>query len=235
MRATTRSESVGAALDSARSIDSAPLVERLRRAYVGHALAGLLPGRRRWLPKRALDLVIALPLLIAALPVSLAISLRYWIRFHRRATITALCAGRSGRVFALRRYRTAPSDPVAGSQPQPGALSTLSVLWRVLTGEMSLIGPAPWTVAAFTGRPAYELARLYVAPGALRLRPVGRLRQLATTQAEADRLYVTHGSLVIDIEQLAAALRPSRRFLRMSPAPEPSPSSTSSQEGSDTP
>jgi lipopolysaccharide/colanic/teichoic acid biosynthesis glycosyltransferase len=79
---------------------------------------------------------------------------------------------------------------------------------------MSLVGPAPWCAEAFDGRPASELARLSVQPGLLRLRPVGRLRRLARTQAEAELRYVTAGSLWMDIEQIVgAALAPHRRFL----------------------
>jgi O-antigen biosynthesis protein WbqP len=228
MRATTRREALpDAAPDSANMTGSGALTERLKRAYVAHALADALPRRRHWLPKRALDLVVALPLLIIALPLSLAITLSFWVRFHRRATVAGLYAGRGGRIFTLRLR-----DAVSG-EAHPDALSAL---WRVVTGEMSLVGPAPWPSAAFTGRPARELARLYVAPGALRLRPIGRLRRLDVTQAEADLRYVTDGSLWLDIEQLAAAtLAPSRRFRPLSPSSERSePSTIRSQEGSAT-
>lgn len=208
--------------------DSLPLVARMRRAYVAHALAGLLPQRRWWWLKRALDLILALPLLIVSLPLSLAFVLSARVRFHQRATITRRCATRGGAAFTLRQFRRAgdasgetsahDGDGLAGAALADAWLSAsrlarLPALWSVVTGEMSLIGPAPCAIAEFSGRPAGELARLYVAPGLARLRPVGRLRRLAATQAEADLRYVTHGSLWMDCEQLAAAaLMPSRQF-----------------------
>jgi lipopolysaccharide/colanic/teichoic acid biosynthesis glycosyltransferase len=202
---------------------SRSLAASMRRAYVAHALAGLLPQRRHSRLKRALDLALVLPLLVGALPLSLAIVLSVWVRFHQRAIISQRCATRGGAVFILRQFRSAGGAAntssahgdagLGGAWLSASRLARLPALWSVARGEMSLVGPAPCTLAELARRPVGELARLYVAPGVARLRPVGRLRRLATSQAEADLRYVTHGSLWMDFEQLAAAVfMPGRQF-----------------------
>ena len=186
------------------------LTARMRRAYVAHALAGLLPQRRHWRLKRALDLALILPLLVGAAPLSLAIALSVWVRFHQRAISARRCATRGDAA------NTPPACDGAGLTDawlNASRLARLPALWSVVRGEMSLVGPAPCALAQFAERPVGELARLYVAPGVTRLRPVGRLRRLATNQAEADLRYITYGSLWMDCEQLAAAVfMPSRQF-----------------------
>jgi len=231
------------------ALENRSLATRMRRAYVAHALASLLPQRRHWRLKRALDLALILPLLVGALPLSLAIALSVWVRFHQRVIITQHCATRGGAVFTLRQFRSIRSAGGATSTPPahdgPGLqdawlsasrLARLPALWSVARGEMSLVGPAPCASAELAERPVGELARLYVAPGVVRLRPVGRLRRLAASQTEADLRYVTYGSLWMDCEQLAAAVfMPSRQFpshASSAEALDPSDSSHSShQEG----
>lgn len=191
------------------------LAERMRGAYVPLALAGALPRRRRRFFKQALDLTLAAPLLVIALPLMLAVSLAVRVRYHRRAIVTLACAAHAGRVFRLRQFGAdGPTSERSDAWLSDARLSRAPALLSVLSGAMSLVGPAPWRVEAFDGRPASELARLSVRPGLLRLRPVGRLGRLARTQAEAELRYITTGSLWMDIEQIAgAALLPRRRFL----------------------
>lgn len=202
------------------------LSERLTRAYVAHALAGLLPRPRRWLLKRAIECALALILYISAAPVSLVVALSLWIRFHGQPHATRRCVGRGGRVFTLWQLQMAPGVAPAGEATMRDAwlsasrVAKLPALRCALAGEMSLVGPAPWPVEAAGSWSAHALARLYVAPGILRLRPVGRLRQ-AQTLAEADLLYVTGGSLWMDMQQLLAALLlPQRRFMEVEPSVE---------------
>ena len=197
------------------------LAERVRRAYVPLALAGALP-RRRWLAaKRALDLAalaLASPLLLLALPFALAAALLAQVRLRRRPIVSLDCATRDGRVFRLRQVAVGRADselrdPAPDAWLSDSRLARWPALVSVLSGKLSLVGPAPWTLAAFAARPTSELARLAVAPGMIRLRPVGRLRRLASTRSEAEARYVTAGSLWMDVEQLAAAVfLPWRRF-----------------------
>lgn len=216
--------------------DRRTLAARMRRAYVAHALAGALPARRRWRLKRALDLAIGLALLVVALPLGLAFALGRLVRFHQWALLSERCAARCGATFILRQFRSARSEApahdgagLADAWRSASRLARLPAVWSVVTGEMSLVGPAPCAIATFNERPIGELARLYVAPGLVRLRPVGRLQRVAATRAEADLRYVTDGSWWMDCEQLAAAaLLPRRRF--PSPASSAEPLDTSDAE-----
>jgi lipopolysaccharide/colanic/teichoic acid biosynthesis glycosyltransferase len=185
---------------------------------VAHALTDALPRRRSWFLKRALDLGVAIPLSLVTLPISLCMALWLWLRFHHRPTVTRVCTMRGGVAYSVRQFRVmANSDSHDMSQSSAwlsGAWVTrLPALWSVVCGHMSLVGPAPWPFAAYDAVSTDALARLSVAPGLLRLRSVGRLGRLAVTQADADLRYVTHGSLWMDLEQIAAAaLMPGRRF-----------------------
>lgn len=200
------------------------LSERLSRAYVTHALAGLLPRRRSWLLKRALDVSVALALIVATAPARLVVALGLWIRLHQSPIVRRQCAGRGGRVFTLRQFQAPPGDSPEQRDDDVSAwlsasrLARLPALHCALMGDMSLVGPAPSTVEAAMRWPARDLARLYVAPGMLRLRPVGRMRR-AHTQADADLLYVTQGSVWVDAQQvLAAMFLPKRRFVVVAPS-----------------
>ena len=225
--------------DPAETRDSLP--ERLRRAYVAHALAGLLPRRRVWLVERALDVITALALLVVLAPWSLAATLALRVRFHGRATVTRGCGGERGRRFELRQFRAERDTALTPSAEETSAWlsdrrqAKLPALWLVFTGQMRLVGPAPWTCEALAACPPRELARLYVAPGLLRLRPIGGLRRLATTQAEAELLYVAHGSLWMDLQQVWAAIfLAGRRFPQVAPedAAEAGMTISSEQKGS---
>lgn len=200
------------------TVESGALAERLSRAYVAHALGGALPRRRAWLPKRALDLALALPVYLLTAPLRVTTTIPYWLRARRRATVRLACAGYGGRAFTLRQIDQRPSKRLTAPNAWLGAsqLAKTPALAHVLSGHMSLVGPAPWTLdAIFSQWDKRDLARLYVAPGVITLRPFGALRRMATTQAEADLRYVTHGSLAIDMQQLwAAAFLPRRRYER---------------------
>jgi lipopolysaccharide/colanic/teichoic acid biosynthesis glycosyltransferase len=216
MRATPRPDADAAERGSIST--AGPLADRLRRAYVAHALTDALPRRRSWLLKRLLDLGVVIPLALVTLPIFLCMALWLWLRFHHRPTVTRVCAMRGGVAFTVRQFRAvATSDSHLESQPSAWLSDAwamrLPALWSVVRGKMSLVGPAPWLFAAYDAVPTDALARLSVAPGMLRLRPVGRLGRLAATQADADLRYVTHGSIWMDLEQIAAAaLMPGRRF-----------------------
>lgn len=197
--------------------DNGALAERLSRAYVAHALVGALPRRRARLPKRALDLLLAPPIYLFTAPLRLTAALPYWLRARRCVTIQSTCAGYRGRIFTLRQLDQRPASASTPGNAWLGAsqLAKSPALAHVLRGSMTLVGPAPWTCDAIeTQWDTRDLARLYVAPGIITLRPIGALRRLAT-QAEADLWYVSHGSFATDAQQIwAATFLPRRRFQR---------------------
>lgn len=234
MRLTTRARTRGArgvrgdeAADSTARATS--LAARLRRAYVAHALADALPSRRSWALKRALDLAIALPLALLTAPLWLVVALTLWARYRQPPVVTRVCGARGGAPYAVPMFCSAPDAEYHVEShdeipievwPSASRIDRLPAIWSVVSGRLSLVGPAPWALTAYDTAPAEALARLQVAPGHVRLRAVGRLGRLATTAAEADRLYVTHGSLWMDIEQLVAAAFMRRRFFSRGAPPD---------------
>lgn len=200
------------------AVENGALAERLSRAYVSHALVGALPRRRARAPKRALDLLLALPIYLLTAPLRFTTAIPYWLRARHRATVHTACAGLGGRAFFLRQMDQRPAKRIAAQNAWLGAsqLAKTPALAHVLSGHMSLVGPAPWAVEDISSQwNKRDFARLYAAPGVITLRPFGALRRLATTQAEADLRYITHGSLAIDIQQIwAATFLPRRRYER---------------------
>ena len=178
--------------------------------------------------KRALDLAIAAPLLIACLPLLLAIAL--WILLDSRGPIlfrqTRL--GQGGQAFRILKFRTMTvlEDGVLVVQAAPGdaritragrflrasSLDELPQLLNVILGEMSLVGPRPHAeahdrlygalIAGYEGRQA-------VKPGITGWAQVKGLRggtptlDLMRKRIEHDLWYARQASLWLDLRILA--------------------------------
>ena len=110
--------------------------------------------------RRALDLLIAIPTLIALAPIFALVALAIKLDSPGSVTYKQIRIGRSGRPFEMLKFRSMPVDaeattgPVWANRAQPRAtrvgkyLRRLSIdelpqLLNVARGEMSLIGPRP--------------------------------------------------------------------------------------------
>ena len=114
---------------------------------------------QRPLAKRLLDIAVAAPLLVLALPLFALVFLAYRGRpFYREPRVSR------GRTFGLLKFRTLRPDVLAHAgghaRPleadpanltwlgrhvlKPWYLDEVPQLWNVLRGDFSLVGPRPW-------------------------------------------------------------------------------------------
>lgn len=178
----------------------------------------LLPWAAR-MRSRGGEVVLALALLIAVLPVMLLIAVLIAptgpVLFRQRRV------GQAGRVFTIIKFRSLPVAPGKAIGPlgrflRAGGFDELPQLFNVLRGEMALVGPRPY-VEAMTiegvdyGRlcPAYN-ERLRVRPGMTGLAQICGLRGPIRSVAEArarlalDLAYIAERSVWLDLRILLA-------------------------------
>ena len=114
---------------------------------------------QRPLAKRLLDIAVAVPLLVLALPLFVLVFVGYRGRpFYREARVSR------GRTFGLLKFRTLRADVLARADGharpleadpdnltwlgrhvlKPWYLDEVPQFWNVLRGDFSLVGPRPW-------------------------------------------------------------------------------------------
>ena len=111
--------------------------------------------------KRALDVALALPLLVLCAPLALLIALVVRLDSPGPVLFRQKRVGKKGELFTLVKFRTMQTDtPILPTDQMSARLGTsritrlgrllrrtsldeLPQLWNVLKGEMSLVGPRP--------------------------------------------------------------------------------------------
>jgi lipopolysaccharide/colanic/teichoic acid biosynthesis glycosyltransferase len=156
--------------------------------------------------KRGIDVVVALAMLIALLPLIVLVALLLlaededWLEQRVRL-------GRDGRLLALWRFRPLPG-PVGRALERAGARE-LPLLLSVVGGGLSLVGPRPLP----PGGDGYTGPRRLMAPGLVG--PAQRWAMDAATASQLDDAYVEDWSLRRDLKLLACGHRrfalPARR------------------------
>ncbi len=139
-------------------------------------------GYARW-GKRAIDILIAVPMLLLVLPILIIGALVVLLTLGRPIIYRQRRVGRGGHPFEIIKLRTmkpeatvdlsgdeAVLDVTDRTTPATRILRRLSLdefsqLWNVIRGEMSLVGPRPevWTKAVRHGLVAHQ--RNQVRPG----------------------------------------------------------------------
>ena len=179
------------------------------------------PGPVGGRAKRALDLVVALPLAVVLSPAMAVIALLVRRDSPGPALFRQQRIGYAGRPFTLLKYRTmvvgaegmgAGLAVVAGDSritPLGATLRRLSLdelpqLWNIVRGDMSLVGPRPTVASQVARYDARQRGRLAARPGLTGLAQVtGRNAIPWSERIEIDLAYVARWSMRRDLAILA--------------------------------
>lgn len=165
--------------------------------------------------QRLVDVVLALFVLTAALPVLVVAAVAIVVESGRPVFFVQTRVGRHGRPFRLFKLRSLarePSDPSnpAGHATRVGrvlrryAIDELPQLGNVLRGDMSLVGPRPTVPRHVAQYGPYERRRLDVRPGLTGWAQIhGRNALSWPERIDLDVWYVEHRSLGLDLRILA--------------------------------
>ncbi|MDX2095828.1 MAG: sugar transferase [Alphaproteobacteria bacterium] len=164
--------------------------------------------------KRTLDILVAAVLLLALLPLFLAVAALVRARLGSPIFFTQTRIGRDEKPFQLIKFRTMTDARAAdgslrddahrltpfGHWLRASSIDELPELWNILTGDMSLVGPRPLLphyLPCYTPR---ERLRHRVRPGITGLAQVnGRNAISWDARLELDAQYVDHFSFVRDL------------------------------------
>ena len=158
---------------------------------------------------RALDLAIGLPLLAAALPSMVLLAIATKLTSPGPVFTRSARLGQGGRPFHMVQFRTVHNETAGAVAPTRlgrflarTGLADLPILWNVVAGSMSLVGPRPVTAAAAShpsmmGSPTLAVKPGVTGPWRVAVFADGRAR------AHADRGYAASCSLLGDLSLLA--------------------------------
>ena len=185
------------------------------------------------LAKRAMDIVIALPVLTLSLPLLAVIAIAVKLSSPGPIFYSQLRVGREGSRFRLYKFRTMVqnADELADELKEMSAhpawlllekdpritrvggflrrtsLDELPQLWNVLKGDMSLVGPRPMSPGVHDHISGWGLRRLDLTPGVTGLWQVlGRTSIPFEEMVKLDYLYTTNWSLWYDVRLLIRTL-----------------------------
>jgi lipopolysaccharide/colanic/teichoic acid biosynthesis glycosyltransferase len=175
--------------------------------------------------KRALDIVIALPLAIVTAPVVAVLALAVRLETPGDPIYRQTRVGRDGTLFEIYKLRTmvdraeftgaglaiSEGDPRItrlGAMLRRYSLDELPNLWNVVRGEMSIVGPRPTLKGQVDLYTPHQRGRLAVKPGITGWAQInGRASLPWPERIELDLWYVEHRSLALDLRILSRTLR----------------------------
>ncbi|HEX3976266.1 MAG TPA: sugar transferase [Solirubrobacteraceae bacterium] len=174
--------------------------------------------------KRALDIVIALPLVLVSAPVVALLALAVRLESRGEPIYRQTRVGQDGRLFEIYKLRTmvdgaeftgaglaiAAGDARItrlGALLRRTSLDELPNLWNVLRGDMSIVGPRPTLKGQVDQYTERERGRLAVKPGITGWAQInGRASLPWPERIELDLWYVEHQSLALDLRILSRTL-----------------------------
>lgn len=129
--------------------------------------------------RRALDITVALTVLVIGAPVLVGLAVLVRLRLGSPVLFRQERLGRGGHPFALVKFRSM-RDPAPGregpefdaerltsfgSQLRSTSLDELPSMWNLLRGDITLVGPRPLPTAYWTRYRGDEFERFLVKPG----------------------------------------------------------------------
>jgi exopolysaccharide biosynthesis polyprenyl glycosylphosphotransferase len=181
--------------------------------------------------KRAIDIVLALGVLILLAWVFIPLALLIWIEDRGGSPLFGqVRVGRGGRAFTMQKFRSMRPDadkqlaellerneaegPIFKMRDDPRrtrigrfmrrwSIDEWPQLWNVVKGEMSLVGPRPATPREVAQYEEWQLHRLDALPGITGLWQVSGRSELGfSEQVLMDIMYIENWSLVLDLRIL---------------------------------
>jgi len=177
-----------------------------------------LPQRSYWRIKRALDIALALGLIVPLAPVLGALACLVAVDVGWPVIFWQQRPGRFGRPFRLYKFRTmaAAHDSSGVALPEERRLSftgrllrrlrldELPQLFNILCGDMSFVGPRPLLPV---DQPTAYAARLMAPPGLTGWAQVTGGREISPAdKAALDVWYIQNASFTLDLKILAATV-----------------------------
>ena len=174
--------------------------------------------------KRAVDIVIALPLVVITAPLVALLVLAVRLESPGDPIYRQTRVGKDGKLFEIYKLRTmvhgaeftgaglaiAAGDSRItrlGALLRRYSLDELPNLWNVLRGEMSIVGPRPTLKGQVDQYTERQRGRLAVKPGITGWAQVnGRASLPWPERIELDLWYVEHRSLALDLQILSRTL-----------------------------
>lgn len=178
------------------------------------------PIRGARVAKRALDLAVAVPVVVVTAPVQALTALAVRVALGRPVLFRQERPGLHGRPFTMVKFRTMLSPEQAGGTTDDAArltpvgrvlratsLDELPTLLNVITGDMSLVGPRPLLVEYLDRYTPTQARRHEVRPGLTGLAQVnGRNAQTWDERLRLDVEYVDTWTFGGDLRILARTL-----------------------------
>jgi exopolysaccharide biosynthesis polyprenyl glycosylphosphotransferase len=171
--------------------------------------------------KRLLDILVSVPVLVAASPLMVAVALAIRLSSPGPILYRQERVGKNGVPFTLYKFRSMVHEAEQGTGPVwaesddrrivPGTghflrrtgLDELPQFWNVLVGQMSLVGPRPERAFFFDSYPQLYRGRLAVRPGLTGLAQISGRQQMSVEQkVRYDLYYIRYYSLALDVEIL---------------------------------
>ncbi|HTU98018.1 MAG TPA: sugar transferase [Solirubrobacteraceae bacterium] len=174
--------------------------------------------------KRALDILIALPLVLLSAPVVAVLAVAVRLESPGDPIYRQTRVGQHGRLFDIYKLRTmvdgaeftgaglaiAAGDARItrlGALLRRTSLDELPNLWNVLRGDMSIVGPRPTLKTQVDQYTERQRGRLEVKPGITGWAQInGRASLPWPERIELDLWYVEHRSLALDLRILSRTL-----------------------------